>query len=93
MAASGASPESSVRKRRVDNQRTETRSVPDSTRNGADAGGDAEKGKEPRRLRPGSHWLTRVVLLRAVAFIYREFLCRWLCLKASSVGFNVFIVL
>ncbi|XP_047466015.1 lipase maturation factor 1 [Mugil cephalus] len=70
MAAGGETSESSVRKRRVDTKKTETHSAPGGTDNGANTGRDTEKGKRLRSLQPGTYWLTRVVLLRAVAFIY-----------------------
>ncbi|XP_029953765.1 lipase maturation factor 1 [Salarias fasciatus] len=72
MAASGESSESQVRKRRVDSGRTEADCAPSGGRNEADPGEKGEKGRrlpEPR-LRPGTFWLTRIVLLRSVSFIY-----------------------
>uniref|UniRef100_A0A669F612 Lipase maturation factor n=1 Tax=Oreochromis niloticus TaxID=8128 RepID=A0A669F612_ORENI len=59
MAASGERAESSVRKRRVGSRRTETET--DSAVSG---------GKPLLSLQPGTFWLTRIVLLRSVAFIY-----------------------
>ncbi|XP_061564352.1 lipase maturation factor 1 [Cololabis saira] len=70
MAASSVSAGSSVRKRRLDGRRTETDSVPDSTQNGTKGSGDSDTEKQLRELQPGTYWLTRIVLLRAVAFIY-----------------------
>ncbi|XP_072229460.1 lipase maturation factor 1 [Leuresthes tenuis] len=70
MAASGVPTESSVRKRRVDNKRTETDFVPSHLEHGANASGGSEKEKELLSLQPGTYWLTRIVLLRSVAFIY-----------------------
>ena len=72
MAASGVPTESSVRKRRVDSRRTETDSVPSHSEHGANASGGSEKEKELLSLQPGTYWLTRIVLLRSVAFIYCE---------------------
>ncbi|KAL3967369.1 vang-like [Sarotherodon galilaeus] len=72
MAASGERAESSVRKRRVGSRRTETET--DSAVSGGEDGkhssSDAEKEKPLLSLQPGTFWLTRIVLLRSVAFIY-----------------------
>uniref|UniRef100_A0A669DED8 Lipase maturation factor n=1 Tax=Oreochromis niloticus TaxID=8128 RepID=A0A669DED8_ORENI len=72
MAASGERAESSVRKRRVGSRRTETET--DSAVSGGVEGkhssSDAEKEKPLLSLQPGTFWLTRIVLLRSVAFIY-----------------------
>uniref|UniRef100_A0A8C3AW86 Lipase maturation factor n=1 Tax=Cyclopterus lumpus TaxID=8103 RepID=A0A8C3AW86_CYCLU len=46
---------------------------------GADSGEDAEEERGLPSLRTGTYWLTRIVLLRSVAFIY---------LVAFSVAFN-----
>uniref|UniRef100_A0A1A7XB97 Lipase maturation factor n=1 Tax=Iconisemion striatum TaxID=60296 RepID=A0A1A7XB97_9TELE len=70
MATISGSPESTVRKRHVDSRRTETDNVPSSTENGAKDNRDPDKETELESLQPGTFWLTRVVLLRAVAFIY-----------------------
>ncbi|KAM6897860.1 lipase maturation factor 1 [Xenentodon cancila] len=70
MAASGMSAESSVRRRRLDDRKTGTESVPDGTQNGTKISEDSNKEKELHRLRPGTYWLARIVLLRGVAFIY-----------------------
>ncbi|KAM7371169.1 hypothetical protein PAMP_010660 [Pampus punctatissimus] len=70
MAAAVGSTDTSVRKRRVDNSKAETNSANSSKNNGADTGKDSEKEKKPPSLQTGTYWLTRIVLLRAVAFIY-----------------------
>ncbi|XP_024858845.1 lipase maturation factor 1 isoform X3 [Kryptolebias marmoratus] len=62
MAASSGCSESSVRKRHVDSRRTETERVPSSR--------DRETGQQRVSFRPGTYWLTRIVLLRSVSFIY-----------------------
>uniref|UniRef100_A0A8C6WR35 Lipase maturation factor n=1 Tax=Neogobius melanostomus TaxID=47308 RepID=A0A8C6WR35_9GOBI len=64
-AADGAG--GGVRRRRVEPSGTETTSAGD--KDGVDRAEDTE-GKKLRALQPGTYWLTRVVLLRAVAFIY-----------------------
>ncbi|XP_022598648.1 lipase maturation factor 1 [Seriola dumerili] len=70
MAASSGSSESSVRKRRVDSRKTEPESADSCRQHGADTSKDTETGKRPESLRTGTYWLTRIVLLRSVAFIY-----------------------
>lgn len=72
MAAVADGPQSSVRKRRGDSRKTETNRVDSRENDGAKTDGDPEKERNPVSLRTGTFWLTRVVLLRAVAFIYRE---------------------
>ncbi|XP_030256928.1 lipase maturation factor 1 isoform X1 [Sparus aurata] len=79
MAATSDSSGSSVRKRRVDSSKTETKCADGSEENEADSGKDTEKEKELQRLHTGTYWLTRIVLLRSVAFIY---------LVAFSVAYN-----
>ncbi|KAM9716315.1 LOW QUALITY PROTEIN: lipase maturation factor 1 [Menidia menidia] len=79
MAANGAASESSVRKRRVDSRKTEADSGPSGSENGANTSRDTGKEKELLSLEPGTFWLTRIVLLRSVAFIY---------LVAFSVAYN-----
>lgn len=76
MAAASDSPQSSVRKRRVDSRKTETESAVSGGANEANTDKDTEKEKEKTfaSLQSGSYWLTRIVLLRSVAFIYCEFL-------------------
>uniref|UniRef100_A0A667XT77 Lipase maturation factor n=1 Tax=Myripristis murdjan TaxID=586833 RepID=A0A667XT77_9TELE len=60
-----AASESSVRRRRVESKRASSEE---------DEEEEEEKKKEretePRALRAGSYWLTRIVLLRSIAFIY-----------------------
>ncbi|KAE8284534.1 Lipase maturation factor 1 [Larimichthys crocea] len=70
MAAASDSSSSSVRKRRVDSSKTETKSVDSSEEHGAESSGDTEKEKRVTSIQRGTYWLTRIVLLRAVAFIY-----------------------
>ncbi|MEQ2311835.1 hypothetical protein AMECASPLE_024630 [Ameca splendens] len=70
MAAGAAAAESSVRRRRVDSRRTETDHVPGSSEDGETISKDSEKEKHFVFLQPGTFWLTRIVLLRSVAFIY-----------------------
>lgn len=70
MAAASDSGGSSVRKRRVDSSRTETKPADSSEEHGADSSRDADKEKRLQSLQTGTYWLTRIVLLRSVAFIY-----------------------
>uniref|UniRef100_A0AAX7TR68 Lipase maturation factor n=1 Tax=Astatotilapia calliptera TaxID=8154 RepID=A0AAX7TR68_ASTCA len=70
MAASGERAEISVRKRRVGSKRTETDSAVSGGEDGKHSSSDAEKEKPLLSLQPGTYWLTRIVLLRSVAFIY-----------------------
>nr|XP_004557567.2 lipase maturation factor 1 [Maylandia zebra] len=70
MAASGERAEISVRKRRVGIKRTETDSAVSGGEDGKHSSSDAEKEKPLLSLQPGTYWLTRIVLLRSVAFIY-----------------------
>lgn len=67
-AAAERSGSTSVRKRRVESSRTEAKAADSSGEHGADTGGD--KLTIPESLQSGTFWLTRIVLLRAVAFIY-----------------------
>lgn len=71
MAAASDSAQSSVRKRRVDSRQTESAARGEG--HGANTDKDAEREKTFVSLQPGSYWLTRIVLLRSVAFIYCEF--------------------
>ncbi|RVE59225.1 hypothetical protein OJAV_G00186130 [Oryzias javanicus] len=61
--------DSSVRRRRLDQRRTEADTEPSGPEDGTRTGGDSEE-EPPVTLRTGSFWLTRLVLLRATAFIY-----------------------
>ncbi|XP_042363732.1 lipase maturation factor 1 [Plectropomus leopardus] len=70
MAATGDSSESSVRKRRVVSGETESKCPDSGERYGAETSEDTEKDKRPQSLQTGTYWLTRIVLLRSVAFIY-----------------------
>ncbi|KAK7918741.1 hypothetical protein WMY93_010025 [Mugilogobius chulae] len=72
---SSSSSSSTVRRRRVEPSGTESHSAGNSEpKDGPeDSSSDPEKEKEKRKvhsLRPGTYWLTRILLLRAVAFIY-----------------------
>ncbi|XP_074520183.1 lipase maturation factor 1 [Halichoeres trimaculatus] len=59
----------SVRKRHVGSSRkTETSCEDSSGENATDT--SKEKEKELQSIQPGTYWLTRIVLLRSVAFIY-----------------------
>uniref|UniRef100_A0A7N8XQX9 Lipase maturation factor n=1 Tax=Mastacembelus armatus TaxID=205130 RepID=A0A7N8XQX9_9TELE len=58
--------ESSVRRRHVDSRKSEA----ESSASSQDTGADTEKEKGCVSLHTGTYWLTRVVLLRFVAFIY-----------------------
>ncbi|XP_074477062.1 lipase maturation factor 1 isoform X1 [Sebastes fasciatus] len=63
--------QSSVRKRRVESRNTESKSPDSSEEHGADNSEDTEKEKrQSRSLQTGTYWLTRILLLRCVAFIY-----------------------
>nr|CBN81183.1 Lipase maturation factor 1 [Dicentrarchus labrax] len=79
MAAAGDSSGSAVRRRRGDGSKTETKCADSSGEHGAEPGEDSEKEKSPQSLQTGTYWLTRIVLLRSVAFIY---------LVAFSVAYN-----
>ncbi|XP_078794145.1 lipase maturation factor 1 [Oryzias latipes] len=69
---------SPVRRRRVDHRKAEADTEPSGPEDGSRTRGDSE-GEAPVSPRPGTFWLTRVVLLRATAFIY---------LVAFSVAFT-----
>lgn len=63
--------DNSVRKRRVDSSKTETRCTDISKEHGTKISKDTEKKETTvESLQTGTYWLTRIVLLRAVAFIY-----------------------
>ncbi|KAK9530738.1 hypothetical protein VZT92_012224 [Zoarces viviparus] len=79
MAATGGTCESSVRKRRVDGRKTDSKCADSREEHGADSREDTEEETGPRSLQTGTFWLTRIVLLRSVAFIY---------LVAFSVAYN-----
>lgn len=71
MAAVRDSAESSVRKRHVDNNKTEEKKGDISDGRGEKDRKDGEKkDKRVQSLHTGTYWLTRIVLLRFVAFIY-----------------------
>ncbi|KAI4795807.1 hypothetical protein KUCAC02_029640, partial [Chaenocephalus aceratus] len=79
MAATGDSSGSSVRKRHVEGRNPEPEREESGENHGEEPGEEPEKDRRPQSLHPGTFWLTRVVLLRSVAFIY---------LVAFSVAFN-----
>ncbi|KAM8837639.1 lipase maturation factor 1 isoform 1-T1 [Spinachia spinachia] len=79
MAATADSWESSARRRRVDSRKTQSKCVNSSEEHGADSAEAPGEERAPRGLRTGTYWLTRIVLLRCVAFIY---------LVAFSVAYN-----
>lgn len=71
MAAASDSNDSSVRKRRADSSKTEVKHVDASDRRGEKDRKDGEKkNQRVQSLQTGTYWLTRIVLLRFVAFIY-----------------------
>lgn len=78
MAAPSSSAGSSVRKRRVDSSKTEAKPADVQDGDGADSATDSSTdpstdpgtGRKAGKLRTGTFWLTRIVLLRSVAFIY-----------------------
>ncbi len=71
MAAPGDSSGSSVRKRRVDSSKRETKWADGGEENGEKSiKEEKEKEKRLESLQTGTYWLTRIVLLRSVAFIY-----------------------
>ncbi|XP_070304377.1 lipase maturation factor 1 [Salvelinus sp. IW2-2015] len=69
MAAHGESSESTLRKRRVETWKTTTTHSDDNIRNNEEDTCKAKK-KELVTLQTGTYWLTRIVLLRSIAFIY-----------------------
>ncbi|KAK5905561.1 hypothetical protein CgunFtcFv8_001513 [Champsocephalus gunnari] len=79
MAATGDSSGSSVRKRHVEGRNPEPEREESGEKHGEEPGEEPEKDRRPQSLHPGTFWLTRVVLLRSIAFIY---------LLAFSVAFN-----
>lgn len=75
---------SPVRRRRVDHRKAEADTEPSGPEDGSRTRGDSE-GEAPVSPRPGTFWLTRVVLLRATAFIY----CEWsFDLRLRSAAFK-----
>lgn len=70
MAAAADSWESSVRRRRVDGRKTQSKCADSSEQDAANSAEDPQEETAPQSLRTGTHWLTRIVLLRSVAFIY-----------------------
>lgn len=71
MAAARDSTDGALRKRRVNSSKTEEKHADISDGRGAKYNKDGEN-KETRvqSLQTGTYWLTRIVLLRSVAFIY-----------------------
>ncbi|KAM9832445.1 lipase maturation factor 1 [Neosynchiropus ocellatus] len=70
MAPPGEREETSVRKRRVASSKTGTNSAKDGVEETNNQVKDELKEKRQPTLRRGTYWLTRIVLLRSVAFIY-----------------------
>ncbi|XP_028991442.2 lipase maturation factor 1 isoform X2 [Betta splendens] len=70
MATVSDIPQSALRKRRVDGRKTETESAAVDDEHGANTDKDTEKQRGRVSLQTGTYWLTRIVLLRSVAFIY-----------------------
>ncbi|KAM3859979.1 lipase maturation factor 1 [Diretmus argenteus] len=71
MAAARDSSETSVRKRRLGKTETTDNISTDGGREDGESESEREeKEKASRSLRTGTYWLTRIVLLRAIAFIY-----------------------
>ncbi|XP_053706537.1 lipase maturation factor 1 [Synchiropus splendidus] len=62
--------ETSVRKRRVEGSKTGTNSAKDGVEETNNLVKDELQEKRQPTLRRGTYWLTRIVLLRSVAFIY-----------------------
>jgi len=71
MATTGESSESTIRRRRVDAAQAADE-LPDRSDEQQHHGQDTTQSekKESDVLQKGTHWLTRIVLLRALAFIY-----------------------
>lgn len=68
---SGGSGCSTVRKRRVESSRTEKKAADSSEEHAAESSSrEPDKHTSPEPLHNGTFWLTRIVLLRSVAFIY-----------------------
>lgn len=72
MAAAGDSYGSSVRKRRLDSSKAETKATDSREGHVTDASTDTKKERIRQSVQTGTYWLTRIVLLRSVAFIYRK---------------------
>ncbi|XP_076025740.1 lipase maturation factor 1 [Genypterus blacodes] len=70
MADTGQSVKHSVRKRRVESQGTEKSTGDNENKDGEKTNEAPEKEKKLLSLQPGTYWLTRIVLLRSIAFIY-----------------------
>ncbi|XP_064780204.1 lipase maturation factor 1 [Oncorhynchus masou masou] len=69
MATHSESSESTLRKRRVETRKTTTTHSDDTTPNNEEDTCKAKK-QELVTLQTGTYWLTRIVLLRSIAFIY-----------------------
>ncbi|XP_068161515.1 lipase maturation factor 1 [Antennarius striatus] len=79
MSATEDSSGNSVRKRRVGSSEPDPQAADSRQEHEGDSSGAAENRKGVQSLRTGTFWLTRVVLLRSVAFIY---------LVAFTVAYN-----
>ncbi|KAM6951098.1 lipase maturation factor 1 [Aplochiton taeniatus] len=64
------SAESTLRRRRVDTLKTASNTSDNDEDDGDHTGIDEEKEKGSCSLQTGTYWLTRIVLLRSIAFIY-----------------------
>lgn len=64
--------ESTLRRRRGEAQSSEVTSE-DSNQEAVNDDKPKYEKNEIKALRPGTYWLTRIVLLRAIAFIYCKF--------------------
>ncbi|XP_067100366.1 lipase maturation factor 1 [Osmerus mordax] len=62
--------ESTLRKRRVEPLKPATITSDNSTNDTEDTGKYEDKKKQALSLRTGTYWLTRIVLLRSIGFIY-----------------------
>ncbi|XP_061823254.1 lipase maturation factor 1 [Nerophis lumbriciformis] len=70
MAASADKSGSSVRRRRLEGGLTEAKFADGSKQDATNTEETADKEKKLQTLETGSFWLTRIVLLRSIAFIY-----------------------
>nr|XP_057917828.1 lipase maturation factor 1 [Doryrhamphus excisus] len=70
MAASSGKSGASVRRRRLQGGPTEAKSTDNSRKDAADTDESGDEEKKLQSLQTGTFWLTRIVLLRSVAFIY-----------------------
>ncbi|XP_061910947.1 lipase maturation factor 1 isoform X1 [Entelurus aequoreus] len=70
MAASADNSGASVRRRRLEGGLTEAKFADGSKKDATNTDETADKEKKLQTLQTGSFWLTRIVLLRSIAFIY-----------------------